>query len=274
MNVILAKSAGFCWGVSRAIEKARSLAGDGPLYTEGPLIHNEAMIERLREEGITEAGPLSDLSGARLLIRAHGIPPERRAKLADSCAEIIDTTCPDVARIQGLIRKHARQGYHIVIYGDKGHAEVTGLLGFAENRGHVVTSPGEIPELPDMDRVCVVSQSTQFPSCYNEIAETVKKRWPEAVILDTICEATKNRQKELLEIAGEADVIVVVGGVHSANTVRLAELASSIKPTFHIQSAEQIDEKDFSGWNTAGLTAGASTPEFIIEEVRKKLEDI
>ena len=135
MEVILAKSAGFCWGVSRAVNKARSLVGEGNVYTDGPLIHNEEMMRRLEAEGIRESGAEPLIAGSKLLIRAHGIPPERREHLRSSDANIVDTTCPDVAKIQGLIRKHARLGYNIVIYGDKGHAEVTGLLGYAEGNG-------------------------------------------------------------------------------------------------------------------------------------------
>lgn len=275
MKVVLAKSAGFCWGVSRAVEKARSLAKSGPVFTDGPLIHNEEMMDLLESEGISETDDMTGINHAKLLIRAHGIPPERRKQLAEACAEIIDTTCPDVAKIQGLIRKHARLGYSIIIYGDKGHAEVTGLLGFAEGNGYVVSSIDDVLNLPALPPpVCMVSQSTQFPACYSKIAATVKNRNPDMVVLDTICAATKNRQDELISIAPLVDVFVVVGGRHSANTVRLLELAKSLKPAFHIQTAEQINPDEFMNFKIVGLTAGASTPDFIIKKVYARLEQL
>ncbi len=276
MKIILAKSAGFCWGVSRAVDKAMELAdaGDGPIYTDGPLIHNEQLMARLRSEGILETDNPGDASKGTLLIRAHGISPERRSALIRHAACLVDATCPDVAKIQGKIRKHARTGYDIIIYGDEGHAEVIGLLGYAEDKGHVVNGRDDVEQLRQLDKVCLVSQSTQFPAAYSGIAELVKMRFPDAVVLDTICIATKRRQAELLEIAGQADVIVVVGGAHSANTVRLVELAKTKKPTIHIQTADDIDAGMLKDFRVAGLSAGASTPAFIIDEVMARLEKI
>lgn len=276
MKVILAKSAGFCWGVSRAVDKARELVdgGDGPIYTDGPLIHNEQLMARLRSEGILETGNPEDASTGTLLIRAHGISPDRRSALTRSAASLVDATCPDVAKIQGKIRKHARTGYDIVIYGDEGHAEVIGLLGYAEGKGHVVNNRDDVERLPQLNKVCLVSQSTQFPAAYADIARLVEERFPGTAVLDTICVATKRRQAELLEIAGQVDVIVVVGGAHSANTVRLVELAGSRKPTVHIQTADDIDPEIMKGFGVAGLSAGASTPAFIIDQVMARLEEI
>lgn len=276
MKVILAKSAGFCWGVSRAVDKARSLAesSDDPVYTDGPLIHNEQLMTRLRAEGILETNDPGRASDGTLLIRAHGISPERRAMLSKSAGQLVDSTCPDVANIQGKIRKHARMGYDIVIYGDEGHAEVVGLLGYAEGKGHVVHDSRSVELLPPLQKVCLVSQSTQFPDAYAEIADLITERFPGAEVLDTICVATKRRQDELLEIAEAAEVIVVVGGAHSANTVRLVELAQTRKPTIHIQTASDIDPDLLKDYRIAGVSAGASTPAFIIEEVIKRLEEL
>jgi len=274
MRVIVAESAGFCWGVSRAVKKAREVArrAGRPVYTDGPLIHNEQMMARLHSDGVCEAGDLAELSGDVLLIRAHGVPPERRDTLRKLPAQVIDCTCPDVARIQGLIRKHAGQGYDIVIFGDAGHAEVTGLLGHAEGRGYVVSSAGEVAGLPQLSKVCLVAQSTQFPVTYAAVADEMRHRFSEVIVLDTICESTRRRQEDLLRIAGDSDAVVVVGGAHSANTLRLVELARAMKPTVHIQTADQLEPGSFREVETVGLTAGASTPDFIIEAVRQKLE--
>lgn len=274
MKVILARSAGFCWGVSRAVNIARETAAKSmsPVHTDGPLIHNEQMMEQLRTEGIVECNDLSLLGKGVLVIRAHGISPERRKMLNSLPVTIVDATCPDVARIQTLIRQHASKGYYIVICGDDGHAEVTGLLGYAEGRGFVVSREEDVAKLPDIQPVCLVSQSTQFPLCYAKIADAVRHRFPGAKVLDTICHSTRNRQMELEEMAKSVDAIVVAGGAHSANTVRLVQLAASLKPTIHIQTASQLDPADFVTFKAVGLTAGASTPDFVIEEVRKAIE--
>jgi 4-hydroxy-3-methylbut-2-enyl diphosphate reductase len=273
MNVIVAKSAGFCMGVRRAVERARELAREsgGPVYTDGPLIHNNEMMAELKREGIVEAADPAAACGQCLLVRAHGISPDRRALLREQAGRLVDATCPDVARIQALIRREARGGRHIVIYGDAGHAEVIGLLGFAEGRGHTVTCPDDIAELPDMDRVCLVSQSTQFPSLFDEIAERMRARYGDVHVCDTICVSTRRRQQELVELADRADVLVVVGGAHSANTNRLVDLARSLRPTIHIQTAGQLQPGDFAGFDTAGVTAGASTPTFIIDAIADRI---
>ena len=274
MKVILAKSAGFCWGVRRAVEKARRLAREkkAPIWTDGPLIHNRQMMEQLAKERVHETSQPESLAGGTLLIRAHGIPPDRREMLSRLAVDLEDATCPDVAKIQGLIKRYAAHGCHILIFGDEGHAEVIGLLGYAENRGRVVNSVADVDRLPAMEPVCLVSQSTQFPASYEQIAGAVRRRFPGATVLDTICKSTRNRQQELMEIAAVADAVVVVGGLHSANTLRLVELARTLKPTVHVQTADELDPKDFLDMRTVGVTAGASTPEFIIEQVRQRLE--
>lgn len=277
MEVVLAKSAGFCWGVNRAVEKARTLAArHGTVYTDGPLIHNEQMMAQLRQAGVAETDHPESVGNHPILIRAHGIPPHRRRRLAGLPGGVIDATCPDVARIQGLIRRYARRGYEVIIFGDSGHAEVIGLLGFAEGHGHVVSRPADVDTIPDFSALCVVSQSTQFPHDYDAIATAVRARFPKAeiVVLDTICESTRNRQNELLAIAETVDAIVIVGGSHSANTLRLVELAKTVRPTFHIQTADQIDPAAWRGFRRVGLTAGASTPSFVIEQVRAALEKL
>lgn len=276
MRVILAKSAGFCWGVKRAVDRARDLArvNEGPIYTDGPLIHNQQMMQQLESEGIVETAEPGSVPGEILLVRAHGIPPDRRAMLEKLPVKLVDVTCPDVAKIQKTIKKYAGEGYYIIIFGDTGHAEVTGLLGYADGKGFVVDRPEDVDGLPDVRPVCLVSQSTQFPFYYEKTAKAVLRRFPDAEVLDTICKSTKNRQGELLEIAGNVDAMVVVGGLHSANTVRLVKLAQTLKPTFHIQTSDQLKAEQFRNFKTVGLSAGASTPAFIIKDVKKKLENM
>lgn len=276
MRVLTAQSAGFCRGVKLAVEKARRQAANQnrPIYTDGPLIHNRQMMDDLRRQGIIETGDPATIGDSTLLIRAHGIAPDRRRELAALPAHLVDATCPDVARIQGRIKQRAARGYHVVIFGDRGHAEVAGLLGFTRGRGHVVTEPADVADLPDMSPVCLVAQSTQFPAAYDEIAAAVRRRFPGVEVLDTICCSTRSRQDEVEQMAEQVDAFVVVGGEHSANTIRLAELAARHRPAFHIQTADQLDPAAFRDVTTVGLTAGASTPSFIIDEVRRTLEAI
>ncbi|MFC1463036.1 4-hydroxy-3-methylbut-2-enyl diphosphate reductase [Verrucomicrobiota bacterium] len=276
MKVIVARSAGFCMGVRRAVDKARSLlsSAESRVYTDGPLIHNRQMVDRLESEGVTECDDPASLSDGILLVRAHGISPERRRMLQGLPVKLEDATCPDVARIQGLVRKYVHKGYQLVIFGDTGHPEVVGLLGYAEGRGHVVGSAEAVSDLPDLARVCLVAQSTQFVRTYDEVAHAARERFPEVEVLDTICASTKARQKELEEMARAAEAIVVVGGRHSANTVRLAALARTLLPTFHIQTADDLEPGDFADFDVVALTAGASTPDEIIEAVREKLQQM
>jgi (E)-4-hydroxy-3-methyl-but-2-enyl pyrophosphate reductase len=278
MKVLLANSAGFCWGVRRAVERVQALAACGttrrPIYTDGPLIHNNELMAQLNRQGIRETDDPTQAALSTLVIRAHGISPERRRYLRTIDTTLIDATCPDVGRIQTKIRRKLREGFSIVIFGDREHAEVVGLLGFAEGHGYVVGDVDDVAQLPALDRVCLVSQSTQFPDSYSRIAAAVRARFTDVEVLDTICDATRNRQRELLDLVRQADAIVVVGGAHSANTLRLVEHAGRHRPTFHIQTADQIDAAALRGFACVGLTAGASTPDFVIAAVKARLEAI
>ncbi|MGC9450115.1 MAG: 4-hydroxy-3-methylbut-2-enyl diphosphate reductase [Oceanipulchritudo sp.] len=289
MKVIRAQSAGFCWGVERAIDIARDFASRGrrPVYTDGPLIHNSQMMERLQNEGIREVGDYQsskDLcidankeENAVLVVRAHGISPERRKYLKSIGIEFKDATCPDVGIVAGKIRMHARKGYTTVIFGDKNHPEVIGLMGYTEGKGHPVRSIEDIDALPELgDKVVMVSQTTMFTDEFHQLADHLKAKYPEALIFDTICGATKDRQGDIAVLFEEGvEAFVVIGGHHSANTCKLAMLARKTGlPTYHIETAREIDKDDLSQYATVGVTAGASTPEFLISEVCNQLAAI
>ncbi len=289
MKVIRAKSAGFCWGVERAIDIARDFATKGkhPVYTDGPLIHNSQMMDRLQDEGIREVGDYQSRSNlsirekedtnAVLVVRAHGISPERRKYLKSLGIEFRDATCPDVGIVAGKIRIHAKKGYHTVIYGDARHPEAIGLMGYTEGRGHVVQSKEEIDALPDFgDKVVMVSQTTMFTQDFHELADYLKERFPAAVIIDTICGATKDRQGDIAVLYdNDVEAFVVIGGHHSANTRKLAMLAKRTGlPTYHIETAREVDHGEMSQYAVVGVTAGASTPEFLISEVCSRLAAI
>jgi len=287
MKVIRAKSAGFCWGVERAIQVAREEAqgGERTVYTDGPLIHNSQMMEELGKEDIREVGdyqsnskldlPVENEKESVVVVRAHGISPDRRKYLQNLGLPFRDGTCPDVGIIAGKIKAHAERGYDVVIFGDPKHPEVAGLLGYAKGRGHVITNEEDLERLPPFNSgLVMVSQSTMFTHEFKNLSYILSSKYPNLIIFDTICGATKERQSDLVQLVNDgADVIVVIGGKHSANTRKLAKLASSYeKPTFHIETANDIEKESFHGFNCVGVTAGASTPEFIIRSVCQKLE--
>ena len=284
--MLRAKSAGFCWGVERAIDITRDYArkGRNPVYTDGPLIHNRQMMEKLSQEGIREVGdyqsraeialaPAAPGENPVMVVRAHGISPERRTYLKNMGMEFKDATCPDVGIIAGKIRLHAKKGYSTIIFGDKNHPETIGLMGYTEGRGYCITTKPEIDALPPLARVCMVSQSTMFMHEFAELSAYARTKFAEVLVFDTICQATKDRQSDVVTLAREgAQAIVVIGGHHSANTVKLASLARLQNlPTYHIETAVEIDPVEMQKYEIVGVTAGASTPEFLISEVCAKL---
>ncbi len=290
MKVIRAKSAGFCWGVERAIHIAREEAQGGKrtVYTDGPLIHNKQMMSALGKEDVREVGDYQsnrelelpqneDSKESVVVVRAHGISPQRREYLKGLGLPFRDGTCPDVGIIAGKVKSHAEQGYDVVIFGDPDHPEVIGLLGYAQGRGHVVNSEQDLVALPRFQGpVAMVSQSTMFTHEFKNLTSKLAEEYPQLVVFDTICGATKERQSDLVDLVRDgAEAIVVIGGKHSANTRKLAKLASTHnRPAFHVETAEDLDESEMAKFSVIGVTAGASTPEFIIRSVCEKLETI
>lgn len=276
MKVIRAKSAGFCWGVRRAVAAAEKAAADGEVFTDGPLIHNRGEIERLGKLGVKRASdPAALPAGSTLLVRAHGVPPERRENFVKAGLKVIDATCPNVLRVQAHCARAAGEGRRVVILGDPDHAEVVGLLGHARGRGTVVTSPADVEALPafspDEPAPVLVSQTTQSRAAFDAVAAALLARRPDAEIVNTICAATSARQGELAALAERCDAIVVVGSPESANSQRLAVLASRLKPAFLIDGADGLDASALASFKTVGLTAGASTPDSIIASVEAGL---
>ena len=288
MKVLRAKSAGFCWGVERAINLARDEAKAGrKAYADGPLIHNNQMMDALRKEGIREVGDYKsqseievsekDAEDGVVVVRAHGISPQRRQYLKSLDMSFKDATCPDVGIIAGKVRSHAQKGYDVVIFGDPEHPEAIGLLGYAGERGHVVQTKEDIDALPSFEgKVAMVSQSTMFSHEFEELAVSLSSKYPDLVVFDTVCGATKERQSDLQWLVDEgAEAVVVIGGRHSANTKKLAKLAATKdRPTFHVETAEELDLDAIQAYEVVGVTAGASTPDFIIDSVCEKLEKL
>ncbi|MBQ6705786.1 MAG: 4-hydroxy-3-methylbut-2-enyl diphosphate reductase [Opitutales bacterium] len=290
MKVLRAESAGFCRGVERAINIVRDYLkkGRAPVFTDGPLIHNRQMMAELEAEGVREVGDYRSRSkldlnlspeekeNAVVIVRAHGVTPERREYLKTLGTEFRDATCPDVGVIAGRVRLCAKKGFSTLVFGDPNHPEVVGILGYAEGRGFAVRTEADLAALPPLgDKVCMVSQSTMFPDEFEILAEKVRERYPDAQIFNTICGATRSRQGDVVRLAEQgAEAIVVIGGRHSANTVKLATLVERQGlPCYHIETLRELDLEQMKRYSVVGVTAGASTPGFLIDEVCNTLEN-
>lgn len=274
MEVVIAHSAGFCMGVRRAIEIALDVAADekGPVYTYGPLIHNPQELEELRRKGVIVLSDENELPKAPIIIRAHGVTPAVHSRLSREAQRVVDVTCPKVARIQKRIEEYSSRGYAVVIAGDADHPEVVGLLGHARGNAYVVSSAGEVDALPPLQRVVLVAQTTQDQEVFEAIRDRLTARFPQAEALSTICESTHRRQNGAREVAARVEAMVVIGGRNSANTRRLAEICTALgKPTYHIETADELPFEELRRFGRVGVTAGASTPAWIIEEVVRAL---
>jgi len=273
MKIIVAQTAGFCMGVKRAVDKALELSDDKsrPTWTLGPLIHNKQTTDMLRLRGVN---PLDESSPpnapSTLLIRAHGVPPGVAERYKSAGHNIADGTCPKVKAVHNVIERYRKDGYSIVITGDEGHAEVIGLLGYAGDSGYLIQTPDDVDGLPPLGKICLVSQTTFGMELFDRIADRLKERFADSVIAvkKTICSATDERQDEAKRIARSVDAVIVVGGKNSANTQRLVQIARECGA--HTQAVETEDEIDWtplSGCKTIGVTAGASTPNWMIKRV-------
>ncbi len=278
MKILIAKTAGFCMGVRRAVEMVMDSPAERqqPVYTFGPLIHNPQVLSLLEEKGIRALTEIPEHGSGTVLIRAHGVPPDVKSRLKDAGFEVIDATCPRVIKVQTIIRKHAKKGFASIILGDRDHPEVTGLLGYAGDKGVVVGTMEELEALPAFDQAIIVAQTTQNTTLFESVRGWAAQHHPHYKIFDTICDSTERRQAEVKRLAGEVDAVIVVGGLHSGNTRRLTEIAAeSGKPAYHIETEEdlaQVDLKEVSANRMIGITAGASTPNWVIKRVYRSLE--
>lgn len=275
MKILVAETAGFCWGVRRALDQAVDLAKktDGPVQTFGPLIHNTQVMEELAAQAIHTLERIEDIRGGTVLVRAHGVRPEVFDQLRETGAEVFDATCPLVRKVQKIITKYGDQGYDVVVVGDDHHAEVVGLRGYAHDRCYVVADENEANQLPEFDRVCVVSQTTQNDETFDRVVEKVREKARVIRSMNTVCEPTRDHQTETIELAKRVDLMVVVGGRHSANTCRLAKLAADEgAEVLHVETDAELTEERFQDCDTVGVTAGASTPEWMINRVVEKIE--
>ncbi|NYE58639.1 bifunctional 4-hydroxy-3-methylbut-2-enyl diphosphate reductase/30S ribosomal protein S1 [Carboxydothermus ferrireducens] len=276
MEIIVAQNAGFCFGVKRAIETAQKAAeNNNPVYSLGPLIHNPQEVERLKKAGIIPIEEIEEGNGKTIIIRSHGTTPEKLQEIVDRGYVVEDATCPFVKKAQILAQKLTDEGYQVVVVGDKKHPEVQGIVGWSGYKALVVENPEEAARLPFYPKIAVIAQTTQKSENFWQVVEVIKKKGGEVRPFNTICHATRTRQEESRKLATEVEVMLVVGGKNSANTKKLAQIcAATNTPTYLIEEASEIKPEWFAGKAKVGITAGASTPAWIIEEVRKKVEQM
>ena len=283
MEVKVAKTAGFCFGVQRAVDKVYELIGSCPdrLFTLGPIIHNEEVVNDLEKKGVRVASE-DDLrtlpEGSTVVIRSHGVGKKVYDHLEEYGLSYVDVTCPFVLKIQRIVEKESRAGAHIVIIGDPDHPEVVGICGWCMGPYTVIRTEQDALDFvfPADKSICIVSQTTFNYNKFKDLVEILsKKRYDNTVlnilnILNTICNATEERQKEAKSIAGEVDTMLVVGGRHSSNTQKLFEICKKeCENTYYIQTPVDLDSDMFQCSSYVGITAGASTPKKIIEEVQE-----
>jgi len=264
-------------GVRRAVEMVLDTARrqDTPIHTFGPLIHNPQVIDIFEEKGISVVREIPEKASGYILIRAHGVPPKIKEDLQKAGYQVIDATCPRVIKVQTIIQKHAHDGYQVIIIGDKDHPEVVGLLGYAQHRGHVIDTLEDLDKLPAFEKAIIVAQTTQNTHFFENVREWASRKYPHYKIFNTICDSTERRQAEVKRIAEPADAIIVVGGHSSGNTKRLVEIAQEAgKQAYHIETEAELDIRALSRFRCIGITAGASTPNWIIKKVYRKLESI
>ena len=263
-------------GVRRAVDMVLDAANgsEGPICTYGPLIHNPQVLEMLRSKGIPSISEIPDKGEGIVLIRAHGVPPRDQEKLKSAGFKVINATCPRVIRVQTIIRKHAQKGFAAIIIGDRVHPEVQGLLGYAGDKGITASTMEELQALPVFEKAVIVAQTTQDTSLYNQVKKWAQNHHPQYKVYDTICDSTEKRQAEARRIAGICDAVVIVGGRQSGNTKRLAQIAGeSGKPAMHVEDAAELDMELLSHVKSIAITAGASTPNWIISKTFRTIEE-
>jgi len=278
MEVLLANEYGFCFGVERAVEMVEDALGVGaPVRTLGPLIHNTQEMQRLECEGVSTVQDPAEVSKNEIaVIRAHGVTPQVQAELEKRAAQVVDATCPFVTRVQRLAERAAKDGRHVVVAGNPDHPEMIGVVGYAPNNTFVVRDAEDVANLPALHEPLVVSQTTLKLQTFLEVAEAVRaKADAEPQVVNTICSATRDRQDAARALAGLVDVFYIIGGKHSSNSIKLlAVCQEQCAKSFLIETQQEINPADLNGAKRVGVTAGASTPNWLIDQVVKRLREI
>ena len=286
-NVTLAKSAGFCFGVKRAvnmvyeeIEKVRESGENTPIYTYGPIIHNDEVVKDFASKGVTlvkNLSELADLEKGRIIVRSHGISRREYEEMEAYGFTVVDATCPFVRKIHRLVDEHSKLGEYIIIIGNPNHPEVCGIRGWVNGDDvTIIESKEEALEFSEkIDKtVCIVSQTTFNYNKFQDLVEIIRKKEYNILVLNTICNATEERQTEARQIAKNVEAMIVIGDKHSSNTQKLFEICNTeCEKTYYIQTSKDMDFGYLKSINNVGITAGASTPNNIIEEVSKNVRN-
>lgn len=277
MNILLSDHAGFCFGVKKAVSAAYEMTNSkGRVFTYGPIIHNSTVVKELEQKGIRQLGPMDELRmGDTVIIRSHGVSKEVINSLNEKGVNIIDATCPYVENIHKKVEENYNKGYKIIIIGDRNHPEVMGINGWCANTGEIVNSVDEAKRLKPYPKACIVSQTTMNIEKWKNIVASLIGIFREALVFNTICSATEQRQKSAEELSKKSDAVVVLGGYDSSNTKKLVEICKAHCPkTYHVENINELDMNELKKVNTLGITAGASTPDWIIKEAIDKMNDI
>jgi 4-hydroxy-3-methylbut-2-enyl diphosphate reductase len=277
VDVKIARTAGFCWGVRRTVDKVMEVADQagGPVVTLGPIIHNPQAVARFREKGVSTVNAIGEIAaGTTVVVRTHGAVKDELDRAEARGLEVVDGTCPYVKYPQAMAQRLSREGYHIVIVGDADHAEIKGVISYSEGPCTVVKPGAPVPEL-NAKKVAVIAQTTCIGADFERVVGALALRHKEVRAVNTICNDTEERQADARALAREVDAVVVVGGKNSANTRHLAEICRAIQPrTWHVETEEELQPEWFQGCQAVGLSAGASTPDWVVEGVAEWLRGL
>jgi len=275
MDVKIAKTAGFCWGVRRTVDKVMEVAdrAGGPVVTLGPIIHNPQAVARMREKGVGTVARVAEVAdGTTVVVRTHGAVRDEVESARARKLTLVDGTCPYVKYPQAMAQRLSREGYHVVIVGDANHAEVMGVVSYCEGPFTVVKPGAESPAIK-AKKVAVLAQTTCIGADFQRVVAALALNHREVRVVNTICSDTEERQQDARALAREVDAIVVVGGKNSANTRHLAEICREIQPhTWHVETESELRPEWFSDCRVVGLSAGASTPDWLVEGVASWLK--
>lgn len=277
IDIEVARFAGVCYGVERALGMAEKAAGEArkPVNTLGPLIHNPLVVNDLERIGVGTASNVSEVEEGTLIIRAHGVVPSVVEDARVRGLDVLDATCPYVKKVHNAAERLVREGYQLIVVGESGHPEVEGIMGHAGDDAHVVSVPGDLDAIDLSRKVGVVVQTTQTPGALADVVAELSKRTMDLRVINTICSATQERQDSAAELARRVDAMIVVGGKNSGNTRRLAEICTAACPkTHHIEDASEIEAAWFDGVSHIGVTAGASTPASHIERALVRMRSL
>lgn len=274
VKITIAKSAGFCFGVKRAIDLAEDISDkNNKVYTFGPLIHNPQEVHRLEGKNIKVVEDYSKINEGVLVLRTHGIPLDIYEKLLNKKnIKVVDATCPFVKRAQDIVKELSNNSKQIVIVGERQHPEVVALVSYGKGKCLVIEDKKDVKNIKKTDIIYVVSQTTQSPKKFDEIVKEISKI-SQVKVFNTICRATFDRQSAAERLAKEVDVMFVIGGKNSGNTTRLYQICSNIIKTYHIETVDEIEKSWFENIEKIGITAGASTPDWIIDNIERRIKE-